>query len=78
MDGATPLHILLSVMRSKWAANDIDGAVALAKVAAPYMHPKVPAARPVSDLSGVSDAALDVIEREIRAGSSGQGEGEPQ
>ena len=50
MSGATPLHILLSVMRSKWAANDIDGAVALAKVAAPYMHPKVPAARPVGDL----------------------------
>lgn len=77
MSGATPLHILLSVMRSKWAANDIDGAVALAKVAAPYMHPKVPAARPVGDLSGVSDAELDLIERDIRAGRTGEGEGEP-
>ena len=51
-------------MRKRWGADDEDGAVALAKVVAPYMHPKVPAARPIDDLSGVSDEELDRIERE--------------
>ena len=77
MSDITPLYILLSVMRKKWKADDLDGAVALAKVAAPYMHPKVPAARPVGDLSGVSDDELDRIEREIGAGHSWEGSGEP-
>ncbi|MDT7952985.1 MAG: hypothetical protein RQ966_15885 [Acetobacteraceae bacterium] len=76
MSSITPLYILLSVMRRKWKEDDVDGAVALAKVAAPYMHPKVPAARPVGDLSGVSDDELDRIEREIGAGYSREGSGE--
>jgi hypothetical protein len=72
----TPLHILLTAMRRKWTADDVDGAVALAKVAAPYMHPKVPAARPIGDLSGVSDEELDRIERDIRARDAREGTGE--
>jgi hypothetical protein len=58
-----PLHVLLLVMRRKWDEGDEDGAVALAKIAAPYLHPRVPAARPVGDLAGVSDDELDRFER---------------
>ena len=76
MSDVTPLYILLSVMRRKWLADDLDGAVALAKVAAPYMHPKVPAARPIFDLSEVSDEELDRIERDIRARDAREGTGE--
>ncbi len=56
---ASPLHVMLTVMRRKWRDGDEDGAVALAKVAAPYVHPKVPAARPSVDLAQVSDDDLD-------------------
>ena len=77
MSDITPLYILLSALRETWAAEDVDGAVAFAKVAAPYLHPKVPAARPTSDLSGVSDAELNRIERDIRARNARQGKGEP-
>ena len=76
MSDVTPLYILLSVMRKKWLADDLDGAVALAKVAAPYLHPKVPAASPIFDLSGVSDDELDRIERDIRARDAREGTGE--
>ena len=55
----SPLHVMLTVMRRKWRDGDEDGAVALAKVAAPYVHPKVPAARPSTDLAQVSDDELD-------------------
>ena len=55
----SPLHVMLTVMRRKWRDGDEDGAVALAKVAAPYVHPKVPAARPSHDLAQVSDDELD-------------------
>ncbi len=56
---ASPLFVMLTVMRRKWRDGDEDGAVALAKVAAPYVHPKVPAARPCMDLAQVSDDELD-------------------
>lgn len=56
---ASPLHVMLTVMRRKWKEGDEDGAVALAKVVAPYVHPKVPAARPSVDISQVPDDELD-------------------
>ena len=71
----TPLHILLSVMRKKWEADDWDGAVALAKVVAPYMHPKVPSAQPIFDLSGVSDEELDRIGRSVGVDREGRSPG---
>ena len=71
MKELTPLQVLLRVMRQKWCDGDIDGAVALAKIAAPYLHPKVPATRPIGDLAGVSDDELDRFERGGRAGSAG-------
>ena len=56
---ASPLHVMLTVMRRKWKEGDEDGAVALAKVVAPYVRPKVPAARPSVDISQVPDDELD-------------------
>jgi len=37
-DALTPLQILLTAMREKWAAGDHDGAVAIARAVAPYLH----------------------------------------
>ena len=54
-----PLYVLLAVMRQRWDAGDLDGAVTLAKVAAPYLHGKAPLARPGGDLAGVSDEELE-------------------
>ena len=73
----TPLHVLLSVMRRKWREGDFDGAVALAKVAAPYLHPKVPARRPANDLAGVSDGELDDFERGLGEDAAEGGASEP-
>jgi hypothetical protein len=76
MKELTPLNILLLVMRQKWRDGDLDGAVALAKIAAPYLHPKVPATRPSGELAGVSDDELDRFERGGGAGSAGENPGE--
>lgn len=70
---ASPLYVMLTVMRRKWRDGDEDGAVALAKVAAPYVHPKVPAARPPTDLAQVSDDELD--ERAVERGGADGGAG---
>ncbi len=64
---ATPLHVMLTVMRRKWRDGDDDGAVALAKAAAPYVHPKAAATRPSNDLAQVSDGDLDELVDEGRA-----------
>jgi hypothetical protein len=77
MKEPTPLHVLLLVMRQKWREGDVDGAVALAKIAAPYLHGKVPAARPAADLAGVSDDELDRFDNSSGAGSAGEDPGEP-
>jgi hypothetical protein len=62
----TPLNILLTAMREKWKAHDVDGAIALAKIAAPQMHLKAPVARPMLDVAGVSDELVPT-EHDIRA-----------
>ena len=77
MDDPSPLHVLLLVMRQKWREGDFEGAVALAKIAAPYLHAKVPAARPAADLSGVSDEELEQFERGGGAGVAGADPDEP-
>ena len=58
-DHPTPLAILLHAMHQKWAAGDQDGAVHLARLTAPYLHPRVPAAAPLTDLRTLTDAELD-------------------
>jgi hypothetical protein len=51
--GVTPLEVMLSVMRRHYGAERFDEAVAVARDAAPYVHPRVgplpPAAPPVPD-----------------------------
>jgi hypothetical protein len=39
--GKTPLEVMLEAMRSYYEAGDIDKAVAFAKDAAPYVHPRM-------------------------------------
>ncbi len=57
----SPLSIILCTMRQKYAEGDMDGAVALARIAAPYLHPRIPAATPPSDLAAMPDADLDAV-----------------
>jgi len=58
----TPLDVLEHAMWSKWTKGDLDGAVAIAKIAMPYRHPKCPGATPSrrveADLQIVDDAEL--------------------
>ena len=77
MRNITPLQVLLSVMQQKWKEKDLDGAVALARIAAPYLHAKVPAARAAAELSGVSDDELDRLECDGGTGTEGEGPGQP-
>ncbi len=55
----SPLFILLTVMRQRWEADDRDGAAALARVAAPYLHGRAAVTRPMGELAGVPDEELD-------------------
>ena len=70
----SPLHVMLTVMRRKWRDGDEDGAVALAKAAAPYVHPKAAAARASMDLAQVSDDELDRSGTGGREGAADGGE----
>ncbi len=58
----TPLSIILATMRQKYAAGDLDGAVALARIAAPYLHPRVSSTTLPTELAAMSDADLDAIQ----------------
>jgi len=69
----SPLDIMLTAMRRKWRDGDEDGAVALAKAAAPYIHPKAAAAHPINDLAQVSDDDLDQLGDHGRAGTADGG-----
>ena len=57
----SPLAFLLRSMRQRYASQDIDGALALARIAAPYLHPRVPAAAPYMELAAIPDADLDAV-----------------
>ena len=57
----TPLAVLLNAMYQKWAAGDQDGAVQLARLTAPYLHPRVPPAAPSADVRTLTDAELDRV-----------------
>lgn len=54
----SPLHIMLTLMNRHWAAGNDAEAVALAKIAAPFIHPRASAARARIDLSEASDDQL--------------------
>ena len=55
----SPLQVLLQAMYRKWNEGDLDGAASLARVAAPYLHARLLATRPVADLRMMTDAELD-------------------
>ena len=58
----TPLGVILDIMHRKFEAGDLDGAVAVARIAAPYVHPRIPAAAPGHDLAAMPDADLDTLQ----------------
>jgi len=65
----SPLQVLLDAMRRRLEADDEDGAVKIATIAAPYMHARrtaTPQARPEPDQ--LSDAELDAALRQAGTG----------
>ena len=70
----SPLDILLAAMHARWAAGDHDAAIALATKAAPYVHPRAPAAPLQQDMRNIPDGQLDLL-----CGLNGRspGEGDP-
>ncbi len=57
----TPLAIILKAMRDRYEAKDYDAAVALARIAAPYLHPRVPPKTPPTALATLPDDDLDAF-----------------
>lgn len=57
----TPLSIILEEMHRKYALEDKEGAVALARLAAPYIHGRVRPSEAAAELSKLSDADLDKL-----------------
>ena len=78
-DEWTPLSVLLRAMRAKWEQADIDGAVAIARIAAPFVHAqhRTSGSRASSDteLRIVSDAELS--ERLAKARKRAKGSSQP-
>ena len=48
-------------MRQRYDKGDLDGAVALARIAAPYLHARRKAATQPADLSDMNDEELDSL-----------------
>ena len=67
----SPLAILLAVMRAKWQEGDLDGAVAIARIAAPYVHARrssIADSLAAGDPARLSDDELERAQR--RAGAA--------
>lgn len=56
-----PLDVLLRTMRRKWDDGDYDGAAALARIAAPYLHPRQTLRISRSEVSTMGDEELDAL-----------------
>lgn len=70
-----PLDILLAVMRMRWQEDDFEGAVAIAKLAAPYLHPKCGFKSVKSkNLADLTDAELSLALASIDEGESTEAE----
>ena len=75
-----PLDVLLAAMRRRLAERDEAGAVALAKAAAPYVHPRAATrgmARGVVGLERVEDADLDASDDFGAGCGTGASEADP-
>ena len=59
-----PLDVLLRTMRRKWDDGDYDGAVLLARIAAPYLHPRQTSRTVRGEISALDDEELDALCRE--------------
>jgi hypothetical protein len=70
----SPLEVLLTLMRKKWLAGDRDGAAALARSAAPYIHHRLASiTRKPGELSEprlLSDAELKRLLEQLAGGES--------
>ena len=58
-DDVVPLDVFLTLMRRAWAAGDEKEAVAMAKLAAPFLHPRAAASRAPGTMAEASDDDLD-------------------
>lgn len=70
--GITPLEVMLATMRERWLANDHEGASAIAKDAAPYVHPRLTTA---TVNANVRRTAAEYSDAELAA-LAGEGGGE--
>jgi hypothetical protein len=64
----SPLDVLMQAMRKKWEAKDDDGAVDIARAAAPYMHARVSARASsllTKEVHRLTDAELDTLLAEL-------------
>ena len=53
--------MILTTMRRHWDESEYAAAVALARIAAPYLHPRLPASAPPMELAEMTDADLDAV-----------------
>ena len=74
----SPLTIILVAMHRRWAEGDEAGAVALARVAAPYVHPRAPAVKNNMDVSLIHDAELDAFCHEGGTGAAPEDTVQPE
>ena len=56
-----PLDVLLRTMQRKWDDGDHDGAVSLARIAAPYLHPRQTSRISRGEISMMDDEELDAL-----------------
>lgn len=71
----SPLDVLLAVMRMRWQEGDFEGAVTVAKLAAPYLHPKCGSTNTKSrNLSELTDAELSFALARLGEGESAEAE----
>ena len=57
----SPLALILKEMHRRYEAGEFDAAMSLARIAAPYIHPRVPATKPAVDLAAMPDDDLDSV-----------------
>jgi hypothetical protein len=73
-DEPTPLAVLLAAMHAHWRNGEFDKAAGLARIAAPYLHPRQGSTRTRSEHSTVSEKMTDAqIERLLEGGEAGEG-----
>jgi len=57
----SPLDILLQTMRARWREGQVEGAINLAKIAAPYVHPRPHERGADGAISNMRDEQLDEL-----------------